>query len=330
LQGANAGRNCFLSGGCLSETLTRPSLLCRRLLPRLAAASLSLLPHPRLAFDLTGYCPHPLAKKLITTERTSQLLSHGVLYIPAVVPPDVCAFLNREGGALSNHLTDLSTTRRHLRRGWLFFDEAPPRAPEPPPAATPLPATWYGSFTPIAQESSPALCGCIRFLRGVGAALEEVSSLRLAVPRGAVLEEHLSGGYNEEDPPNNGWPDTGVEVCCSLFLGASHGAGESAVHLHPHEGERVLATAAAGGLLLTLARQVRTHMPPAPVDGGIVGCSVRRWLTMHIYSSWQRGHDGDRILGMTNAKMQEHRQALAPMLNGPDAHQKCKAALGET
>jgi hypothetical protein len=189
-----------------------------------------------------------------------------------VVPPDVCAFLNREGGALSNHLTDLSTTRRHLRRGWLFFDEAPPRAPEPPPAATPLPATWfgsstpllltthyslltthysllttycslltahcslliahcslliahcahyslltthcslltrYGSFTPIAQESSPALCGCIRFLRGVGAALEEVSSLRLAVPRGAVLEEHLSGGYNEEDPPNNGWPDTG-------------------------------------------------------------------------------------------------------------------------
>lgn len=59
------------------------------------------------------------------------------------------------------------------------------------------------------------------------------------------------------------------------------------MHLHPHEGERVLATAAVGGLLLTLARQVRTHMPPAPVDGGIVGCSVRRWLTMHIYSSWQ-------------------------------------------
>jgi hypothetical protein len=71
-----------------------------------------------------------------------------------------------------------------------------------------------------------------------------------------------------------------------------------------------------------------TRVPRDPT--WLICTSSLRLLTPFIHAGEQRGHDGDRILGMTNAKMQEHRQALAPMLNGPDAHQKCKAALGET
>ncbi|KAL1498754.1 hypothetical protein AB1Y20_014064 [Prymnesium parvum] len=289
-----------------AELSCPPSTLFRRLLsvllPRVAASSLSLLPSDRLSFDLTGYCKHPYAAKAITAAQVAQLLREGVVHLPSAVPLDICAALDAEARRLDGELLDASTTRSHARSAWIHFDEAPPRAP--PPAkhvGPPLPPEWYGACVPTSAESFPALCGAVRFLRGLAAAIEDLSDLRLAVPRAAQLHLHLEGGTSEARPPNSGWPDTNIEVSAALFLGAAEAHGT--VECHPHEGRVVHVPAAPGGILLTLARRVRKVVPPA------AGGEARRWLTMQIFSCWVRSGDGDRILGMS--------QACAPRVEGP-------------
>ena len=144
-----------------------------------------------------------------------------------------------------------------------------------------------------------------------------------------MLVEHLAGGSVEAQPPNNGWPDTSVEVCASLFLGPQEydDATHSHVDCRPHGGETVRIPASTGGILFTLARQVATDVPALPPTAAREG-RPRRWLTMPIYSCWQRGHGGDRILGMSRERMAETRETLAPIMQSKDAFQLAKEALG--
>ena len=54
-------------------------------------------------------------------------------------------------------------------------------APEPPRLVG-LPDDLYGRAAEVSPSKQPALCGALRGLRGVAAALEEISELRLATP----------------------------------------------------------------------------------------------------------------------------------------------------
>ena len=228
-------------------------------------------------------------------------------------------------------MLDASTLSTHARRAWLYFDESPPRAPTPAThEGAPPPEEYYAPCVPVTSGTSPALCGAIRFMRGLAAALEDLSELRLAVPRAALLQEHLAGGSCEAHPPNNGWPDTSVEVSASLFLSPTDetdGTGASFVEYRPHGGAAVRVPTTAGGILFTLARQVATDVPALPAGAAREG-GPRRWISMPIYSCWLRGHGNDRLLGMSQEQMAETRESLAPIMQHKDAFQLAKDALG--
>ena len=120
------------------------------------------------------------------------------------------------------------------------------------------------------------MAGVLRLLRGLSAQLESVASLRLAVPRAVLLQEHLpAGAAPRAATPNPGWPDSGVEVVATPFvrpppaIEVAH-RGAAARTLRPR----------AGSLLLLLARQARCAVPPAP--------SAALSLTLPIYSAWRR------------------------------------------
>lgn len=100
------------------------SKLFALLLPRVASQTLSLLPSDRLAFDLAGYCKHPLASAMLDTSQAAQLINKGVVFLPAAIPPHICDQLVREAAGLDGAMSDATTPTCHARRGWLHFDEA--------------------------------------------------------------------------------------------------------------------------------------------------------------------------------------------------------------
>ena len=63
------------------------------------------------------------------------------------------------------------------------------------------------------------LYSALRVLRGLAKVLEDISELRLAVPRAAMLRQVGCRGCRSFGPLNSGWPDHGCEVSCTLFLG---------------------------------------------------------------------------------------------------------------
>ena len=215
----------------------------------------------------------------------------------------------REATALIAHgvLAPCRTTRVDEANGWISSAEAPPAAPQPEQApGPPPPPTLFGPSHDLGTHSSPALCSALRLLRGLAARLEEISELRLAVPRAGLLRQIGMGGCTPSGPLNSGWPDNGCELACTLLLGTSTTAPAS-VSLEAHGKKRTL-SAPPGSLLLSLARQVRCAVPPAPTAEA--AASRPLWLTMHMYSVHLRSSADDRMLGISMAKRRETQEQI--------------------
>ena len=196
-------------------------------------------------------------------------------------------------------MSHISTTRAHERNAWLLSAEAPARAPPPPPAGPPPPAALFGPSIHIEPDERPALCSALRGLRAVAARLEEISSLRIAVPRGGMLREILEGGVESGGPLNAGWPDNGCEVTCTLVLGEP-GDAASTVGVSAHGVNSVL-HASPGDLILSLARQTSCDVLPGRPS---------LWLTLHAYSSALRGAADGRMLGVSEQAVREMQEQM--------------------
>ena len=130
-------------------------------------------------------------------------------------------------------------------------------------------------------------------------AVEEISELRLATPRGGVLREVLRGGVHAHGPLNSGWPDSGCEVVCTLIAFPAGGAGIAS----PSASQRTLTASshgklrtlsvAPGDILLTLARQTRLDVSASD------GAPDSLWLTLPFYSSQLRSVLDGRLLGVS-------------------------------
>lgn len=278
----------------------------KALLPRAARATLQLLPLPRLKFDLAAYWSVAAAKAMISDTDVTTLLTQGVLLLPDAFPAGLVRQVGAEASVLveGGCLLPASTTRTHERACWLLCDEAPPRAPEPePPGPTPLPPHLFGASHSIAASTSPALCGALRGLRGIAAAVETISELRLATPRGARLVEFGHDGSDPFGPVNSGWPDMGCEICCTLLLGEMSPADMPVAVTATARGVQRKMRASAGALLLTLSRQARCVVPPLASEAKAAGRP--RWLTMHMYSTNLRAAADERMLGISKAKREE-------------------------
>lgn len=276
------------------------------LFPRLASERLSLLPHPRLCFDLAPYCATSRCHVLLGASGVANLIRAGSTLISSAISPQLAEQMVVELGPMLGHCTscDRSTTRSHVRTTMLLSSEAPPGAPEPPPPSDPPPPHLYGTALRLDSAAMPATATAVRELRGLGASLEAVSDMRLALPRAAFLLEWGEGGCETSAPPNDGWPDTGCEVCAHLFLGASPTGAAHAARAAPTPtrgvdvvmgSERRQVSPAVGDVLLTLARQVRCDVPPQELCGEQAG--MRRCLTFYMYSAWQRSKHGTKVLG---------------------------------
>ena len=271
------------------------------LLPRAARATLQLLPLPRLMFDLAAYWTVPAATAVLRDSHVSELLLRGSVLIPDAFPPSLVAQAAAEARAVvaAGALLPDSTTRVHERSCWLLCPEGTPRTPEPEPIGAPPPSHLYGASHTIASATSPALCAALRGLRGIAAALEAISELRLSTPRGARLRDLGSGGLRPVGPPNSGWPDVGCEVDCTLMLGEPRpGAQPVTVRVESHGVQRTL-HAHDGALLLTLSRQASCHV--VPVASEALAASRPTWLTMHMYSTMLRSAGDGRMLGISRA-----------------------------
>lgn len=246
------------------------------------------------------------------TSRASigRLLRAGSALLPSgVIPRALIEQLRLEACTLAvgSALSDASTTRVHERSGWLLSDDQPtmPSAPLPPPIGAHPPADLYGATLQLEACTAPALVGVLRVLRGIGAAIESISALRLACPRAMLLREVHHGGCSSVGPPNPCWPDNGAEICCSLYLGRAGipcGGAERARHAAVEvrvrgESQRVLVP--PGGMLLSLARQVTCDIPPwtkAAAD------KPELWLTYVMYSTVLRSAADSRVLGIEIAR----------------------------
>ena len=271
------------------------------LLPRAARSTLQLLPMPRMRFDLSGYCNHPMAAQLLPAAAVGELVSTGRLLLPPFLPAELLSQLRDEVRALeAAALSDASTARLHERSGWLLVNEQPPMptAPVPPPIGDHPPAELFGGTLEVEGSASPTLCSMLRLFRGLGATIENISELRLACPRAALLRHVMGGGSAAAGPPNSSWPDTGAEICCALFLGDGGGGGEAAVEVPTREGRARPMRVPAGGALFTLARQTRVDLPPAPASAA-AGPPSQLWLTFYAYSSMLRSSIEDRMLGVS-------------------------------
>ena len=323
------------------------SQLYEALLIRAARTTLTLLPTPRLCFDLAAYWAHPLAASMLTHEHVGTLLRNGFLVLPAAFPPPMAAeaaiearsLAGRDGdvggsdggngggdgggggdgsvgsvaGSCDGALSYVSTPRAHERSAWLLSShEAPPRAPEPTPAGAPLPASLFGPSIAIEPTRHPALCGCVRGLRAVSARLEEISELRLAVPRGAILREVADAGSAAHGPANSGWPDTGCEVVCALVLGGGGaGGGDESVGVSAHGTRRVVRTPPCS-LVFTLARQATCDILPTAATATPPPASRASslWLALPIYSSSLRAAADGRMLGVSEEAMRSLQERL--------------------
>ena len=271
------------------------------LLPRAARATLQLLPLPRLMFDLAAYWTVPAATAVLRDSHVSELLLRGSVLIPDAFPPSLVAQAAAEARAVvaAGALLSDSTIHAHERSCWLLCPEGTPRTPVPEPIGAPPPSHLYGAAHTIASATSPALCAALRGLRGIAAALEAISELRLSTPRGARLRDLGSGGLRPVGPPNAGWPDVGCEVDCTLMLGEPRpGAQPVNVRVESHGVQRDL-HAHDGALLLTLSRQASCHV--APVASEALAASRPMWLTMHMYSTMLRSAGDGRMLGISQA-----------------------------
>ena len=194
------------------------------LLQRAAHDALLWLPRPRQPFDLAGYCTHPLASDVLPTAAVAELLRDGYAFVDGALPPHIAEQLDAEvaSAAVVGAAAAASTLSEHVRRLWLVSDEAPAAAPPNAAAATAAAATScpvHGARAALDGAAAPAVAGVLRLLRGLSAQLESVASLRLAVPRAVLLQEHLpAGAAPRAATPNPGWPDSGVEVVATLFV----------------------------------------------------------------------------------------------------------------
>ena len=280
-------------------------------LPRAARSVLHLLPLDRLRFDLAAYWAHPMARALLTSEHVESLLHTGCVLLRSAFPEAMIRQLGLECATLLGP-QDLSasTAWAHERSAWVLSpDEAPARSPAPePPRLVGLPDDLYGRAAEVSPSKQPALCGALRGLRGVAAALEEISELRLATPRGGVLREVLRGGVHAHGPLNSGWPDSGCEVVCTLIAFPAGGAGIAS----PSASQRTLTASshgklrtlsvAPGDILLTLARQTRLDVSASD------GAPDSLWLTLPFYSSQLRSVLDGRLLGVSQQAIKEMRE----------------------
>ena len=277
------------------------------LLPRVARGTLHLLPLDRLRFDLAAYWVHPMATALLEPRHVEALLHMGCVLLKGAFPLPMVrqAGLEAQGVPLA---LGASTIWAHERAAWILSpNEAPPRAPDPEdPELGPLPSDLFGLEQGVEPGAQPALCGAMRGLRGLAAALEEISELRLATPRAGLLSEVLGGGVQAHGPLNSGWPDTGHEVTCTLVVhhasapeavggeGSSSAAATVSVTSH---GKRRKLTPQPGDILLTLARQARVDVSACEAPS--------LWLTMPFYSSQLRTAQDGRMLGISKQAIRE-------------------------
>ena len=216
----------------------------------------------RLRFDLAAYWVHPMAGAL-QAKHVEALLHTGSVLLKGAFPLPMV----RQAGVEARGRSRSSERPPHL---WAheraFGSSARPmmlrHAPAPEGRARPPAPELFADEYGVTPEKHPALCGAMRGLRGLAAALE-VSELRLATPRGAVLREVLEGGVQAHGPLNSGWPDTGHEVECTLIVHragateAEEGTSAATVSVTSH-GKRRKHTPQPGDILLTLARQARS------------------------------------------------------------------------
>ena len=288
---------------------SRYETLFQALLPRALRATLHLLPLPRLRFDLSGYWVHPMANTMITHGDAAALLRTGAVLLHSAFPSGLTLQAALEATRILQQdvLKDASTARAHEKYAWLLCDEAPPRAPTPPPAGAPPSAELFGAAHELQPPAAPALCGALRGLRGLAAALENLSELRLAVPRGGLLRQVGAGGVDARGPLNNGWPDSGCEVSITLFIGAED-ALPHRVSIGAHGEQREL-PAATGDVLLTLSRVATCSVQPIGGDAhGAVEPPRPLWLTVHAFSSSLRSAADGRMLGVSMEAWEEIRE----------------------
>ena len=298
----------------------RYATLYTSLLARVARATLQLLPLPRMRFDLAAYWAHPMATSLLEAHHVATLLHSGSVVLRGAFPEPMVRQVGVEIASFDFDLS-ASTVWTHERSIWVSSpDEAPPHAPTPEPVTGKVPPELYGVERTVEPTAQPALCGAMRGLRGLAAALEGISELRLATPRGALLREVLDGGCQAHGPINSGWPDTGVEVACTLGLFHPQMASLTARAVAiTSRGKRKAIKLGPGDILLTLARQARVDVPAAPPvassngretteiqgygDGG--GNPGALWLTLPFYSTNLRSAADGRMLGVSKEAIAE-------------------------
>jgi hypothetical protein len=248
---------------------------------REARSTLRLLPARHLAFDLAGYWASPHG--LVSAQSARELLGSGAAVLPRLVLPEM---LPRVAAEAEAHLDRAQNSADRSTAVWLHSPESPPRAPPPPPASGHVDPFLFEQTSSLGDE---VLVRLMSALRGVCAALEETAGLRLALPRSALYERHARRGGEPDEPLNTGWPDTGLEVCCMLSLGAP-----ATFRISNREGRVFTVSPAAGCPVLILARSAACVVEPAA--GGVCGT-----ISSFAYSSWLRTSEGLRVLGASEA-----------------------------
>ena len=263
---------------------------------RIARQTLRLIPAPHLVFDLAGYWCHTQISRLVSVDVARVLLTAGFVVLPSILSSNMLSTAFAEAAMHLSRARELpdqanalccSTFESHSSALWLHSPEAPPNAPPPCPAR-PVEDALVGPCSTL-TEVDPMLTSLLRIMRGICAALELAAELRLALPRSALLEEHLSSSNEAKAPLNTGWPDTGIEVACTIAI-----AGRPKFRIRTREGHEYIEEVGVGCPVLILARSTwfNVELPQ--------GCSCNM-LNIFAYSSWQRTGNGLRVLGASEA-----------------------------